>query len=650
MALLNEINVKGVPHPIVTDDGYYQEMTVGDAEQLVATTFTEDDAPYNFRTAGGAIDIGDRKQVEGIVGGTVAWNQLAQNGNFANSEYWDGTYSAELTIANNVCSYTPTQQYSAIHQGRSNLGVFIPNHVVLMLADLKGAATRNSIQMGYGDNVNFTNSKTCTVTTSFQTFGYIAKLGSTIGTTANIFIRDNYTTDFIEISAKNVMFFDLTQMFGSTIADYIYSLETANAGAGVAWFKKLFPKPYYAYNAGQLMSVKALRHITRGFNAWDTSSDNQNYALNNDGTLGANNSFATSDYIKVVAGATYYFKDVAPSANANTVAEYDENKTFIRIQSVSGSSGTSASGAKTMSGNTSFIRVARFKTSTEPCINLSWDGERDGEYEEYVEHVYELDPDLELRGIPKLSAGNDLYYDGDTYESDGTVTRKYGIVDLGTLTWNRDTTTRPADSATIHAFYASVADMKMYRYTVNPNLLVVGYEVAESSDVDYAGRDSIKDRLVGGADANGRFWIYDSRYNEFSTSQFTEAVSGLYAVYELETPTTETADPYNGTQIVDDFGTEEFVDAGVAAETRDVAIPVGHNSLYQPNLRAKLEMVPEAPEDEGYYVVYHHDGINEYVPLIIPQELPELPSEDGTYTLKCTVASGSATLSFESEV
>ena len=61
-------------------------------------------------------------------------------------------------------------------------------------------------------------------------------------------------------------------------------------------------------------------------------------------------------------------------------------------------------------------------------------------------------------------------------------------------------------------------------------------------------------------------------------------------------------------------------------------------------------MVPEAPEDEGYYVVYHHDGINEYVPLIIPQELPELPTEDGTYTLKCTVASGSATLSFESEV
>ena len=43
---------------------------------------------------------------------------------------------------------------------------------------------------------------------------------------------------------KNEMCVDLTVMFGSTIADYIYSLETATPGAGVAWFCKLFPKPY----------------------------------------------------------------------------------------------------------------------------------------------------------------------------------------------------------------------------------------------------------------------------------------------------------------------------------------------------------------------------------------------------------------------
>ena len=74
MALLNEINVKGVPHPIVTDDGYYEEMTVGDAEQLVATQFVEDNKPYLLRPTGGSSDVGNRAYLDKIVGGTVAWN------------------------------------------------------------------------------------------------------------------------------------------------------------------------------------------------------------------------------------------------------------------------------------------------------------------------------------------------------------------------------------------------------------------------------------------------------------------------------------------------------------------------------------------------------------------------------------------------
>ena len=51
---------------------------------------------------------------------------------------------------------------------------------------------------------------------------------------------------------------DLTQMFGSAIADYIYELEQVTAGAGVAWFKNLFPKDYYEYNAGEETCVSAV--------------------------------------------------------------------------------------------------------------------------------------------------------------------------------------------------------------------------------------------------------------------------------------------------------------------------------------------------------------------------------------------------------
>lgn len=61
------------------------------------------------------------------------------------------------------------------------------------------------------------------------------------------------------LSVNNIQFFDLTQMFGSTIADYIYSLEQATTGAGVAWFKKLFPADYYPYSEPTIISSQTDR-------------------------------------------------------------------------------------------------------------------------------------------------------------------------------------------------------------------------------------------------------------------------------------------------------------------------------------------------------------------------------------------------------
>jgi hypothetical protein len=85
-------------------------------------------------------------------------------------------------------------------------------------------------------------------------------------------------------------------------------------------------------------------------------------------------------------------------------------------------------------------------------------------------------------------------------------------------------------------------------------------------------------------------------------------MSGVYLVYELATPTTETADAYQNPQICDGYGTEEYVDE------RAVAIPVGHETEYVKNMDKLL--------------------------------LPSTPTADGTYTLKCTVSGGTPTLSW----
>ena len=121
------------------------------------------------------------------------------------------------------------------------------------------------------------------------------------------------------------------------------------------------------------------------------------------------------------------------------------------------------------------------------------------------------------------------------------------------------------------------------------------------------------------------------------------ASNPIIGIYELLTPTTETAEPYTNPQIVNDFGTEEYVDAGIEAETRDVAIPVGHQTFYLANLRAKLEMSPDSPDGDGDYIVRQANGENTYVPLVIPNELPAAPTSDGTYTLQVTIADGAPT-------
>ena len=82
MSYIDKVTVGGTTYDIhdargdvALQDGYYANMTVGNAEQLVATVGIEDKVPYNFRTSGGSADIGDREE-DKLIGGTIAWNQL----------------------------------------------------------------------------------------------------------------------------------------------------------------------------------------------------------------------------------------------------------------------------------------------------------------------------------------------------------------------------------------------------------------------------------------------------------------------------------------------------------------------------------------------------------------------------------------------
>ena len=609
-------------------DGYYESMTVGNAEQLVATVGVEDKVPYNFRTSGGSADIGDR-EVDKIVGGTVAWNQLVKDdySNLVGSNITSTVLDGEITI---VCNTDVNNVKGIVYNNLKNGHVYCGGGNFKTDGTAEGgigfrAASGAAINSGTSDTMGWTN------TSSYISMWRIAK-PSDDTSRFGAFLKNN-TPNGNYGYFNAVMLIDLTQMFGSAIADYINTLETANVGAGVAWFRKLFPKDYYAYDAGSLQSVQVASHDMVGFNAWDEQWEIGRYDTSTGDVINSYNSIRSksTNYIPVIPNTTYYGK----CTTGYVVFFYDASKNYI--------------GYVEKQANTTFITPANacfmhFRMSTnygttynhDICINLSWDGERDGEYEPYVKHSYPLDDSLTLRGIPKLDASNNLYYDGDTYEANGTVTRRYRVVDLGNATWTGNFSSHEGQ------FYTSLSDYKSVSNTNSRN----GATCISNKYISGNAYDALIDKRI--CAYASYIWIYDTSFS--SASDLKTSLSGCYIIYELDTPTTELAEPYQNPQIVDDFGTEEYVDAGVTASTpiRDVAIPVGHETTYQANLRAKLEMAPESPSDgDGDYIVRQTNGQNEYTKLVIPTELPANPSEAGTYSLKVTVpSSGTPTLAW----
>lgn len=578
-------SVDGKTGAVVLDDkanidGYYVDLTAGSAEQLLSTVQIEDKVPYNFRTSGGSADIGNRL-TDKIVGGTICWNQLVQNGNFDSSSGWSAS-GGSLSVEDNVATFTASEAGGRF----GGSAYFTKSHKYIVSVQVKTTTETDKICIHIA---NSAFSGTYTVpSTGWQT---LQRIYSFSGDTRslNIGIKDYRESDWDAVQVRNFVIYDLTAMFGSTIADCIYSLGHT---AGIAWFKSLFPKDYYAYNAGEMLSVNVSSHDTVGFNAYDNASGKA----------------------KLAGGMEYQI------TGAYTALAYSTGETIT--PDANGKFTPSENGELTVTGG----------NTTDTCVHLVWDGEKDGEFEEYIKHSYPLDSSLTLRGVPILDANNRLYYDGDIYESDGTVTRRYGIVDLGTLQWTY------LDSGEGSPCFYNTRELPGAKGGLR-RMICSKYPCI------YDWRRNLYDKSVSSYNNTGsqKVTIRDTDYT--TASAFKAAMSGVYLIYELATPTTEFAEPFTNPQIVDDFGTEEYVDYAYSQGTRDVAVPVGHDTLYMNNLRAKLEMSPDSPDGDGDYIVRQSGGENVYVPLT--KELPAAPSEDGNYVLKVTVADGTPTYSWE---
>lgn len=453
--------------------------------------------------------------VNAIVGGTVAWNQLVQNGDFADTSGWS-TSRCSLSVSNNEAIVTMSDSRTAYISRPIQIN---PSHKYYLAVYLKGESGRTPfIQVG-------NSSKIIEISGSYSQFSAILTPTSS---DTNLYIGCDRPQVGDTLYIKNVMVIDLTALFGSsTIADYLYSLEQTTAGSGIAKLKDwgFDIDSYHAYDAGSLESVNTSEHRTSGFNALNPDADKikGDYNLAVGAVLPSTSPTASTsgtNPISVVVGnawdrvtlisdelvanntykADYTITGADNSKVRATAYLIDDTYTVIeKIRNIRESSGLKYIDVFTPSKTgLKFALVvssssAQTLTIEDLCVHLG-----EGDYEPYESHSYPLDSDLTLRGIPKLDASNNLYYDGDVYEPSGSVTRGFGI--------------------------------RAYQ----------------------SGDESLADAITDGTNT----------------------------VYKLSTPTTETADPFTAIQTVDPYGTEQYIDYGVSQGTRDIAVPVGHQTRY----------------------------------------------------------------------
>lgn len=583
-------------------DGYYQDMTVGDAEQMISTQYVEDTEPYLYRTTGGTSDVGNREYVRAITGGTVAWNQLAPESIKA------FTSTTTDTKAYFTCYLSQVESpYRRIYENQ--------DQAVGVVEKILNPTFSGNIQMihkGSSRNIFCIPNNVLSVIFGHKYFWRVKFTGTDPTTEGGI-------------SYEDFMLFDLTAMFGSAIADYIYSLEQTTAGAGVSFFRKLFPLDYYPYDAGTLKNVEGLTaHEMVGFNQWNEEWEVGGYNYTTGAVTAETDRIRSKNFSKCLPSTQYYWN--IPGKNLR-ILYYDANKEFITFDGW-----YETPRIVTTPPNAYFFKIggsSAYGTTYKHdiCINLSWSGTRNGEYEPYVKHTYALDDSLTLRGIPKLSDDGKLMYDGDRYLPDGTVERKYGVVDLGTLTWTyRTDTAMPIFSTRIDNAKPVTGGNAV------GSIICPKYTVATLNNVSQSGYD----KTIAKAANVGYVYVQDSTYTDAAI--FKAAMSGVLLVYELATPTTETATPYPEVQLCDDWGTERFV--------TDSIVPVGTETDYPANLRDKLQHLPDLASSDGYYAIKQ---VGTQMTLE-PFRIPKAPTTDGTYTLRATVSGGVPTYTWEQEV
>ena len=248
------ITIDGTTTAIKAKQPNEQEMNVRSAMLLLSPTPIDENSPFVKRISGGNVPFPALLK-DKIIGASVVWNQLVKNGNFADTSIW-ATNGCTVSVSDNVLTATPSADNSRIEQPNFTI---IKGHKYMISAQFKCASGKAKIAW-YGAGITETN-----MNDSFVTVQAIYNNTYDDNTNWKVYYAVDGNTNRDTWQIKNAYITDLTAMFGSTIADYVYTLESGTSGSGIAWLKSygFFTEDYYAYSANTIQSVSVSAKVNK---------------------------------------------------------------------------------------------------------------------------------------------------------------------------------------------------------------------------------------------------------------------------------------------------------------------------------------------------------------------------------------------------
>lgn len=299
------------------------------------------------------------------------------------------------------------------------------------------------------------------------------------------------------------------------------ALETDTKSGGIVNLKGAKEVPLTSLVATinpNLEGVSSVDVVATGKNLFDKSAISPNtWIIVNSTETEPTPSYLTSDYIPVKANTKYYIS----TKSSNRSAYYDRNKNGIAYFSFSG-------GASFTCLYDGYIRIT---------INNTID------LDTFVVNEGDEAIDYEPFGTTYTANLGRTIYGGSADIVKGEGVEGYGIVDLGTLTWTKRNTSSGHWRFTTQDVPVVINDDASHV----PSMVCTEY-TAISPTQSWNG--------VEGVSCNtgiSQLMVCDESYE--TASDFTSAVSGVYLVYPLATPTDFAFDPI---QINTSGDTENF--------------------------------------------------------------------------------------------